>query len=76
MTRGWEWRMAGNPKFTSIKPDNPAKPNIQRDLCLRLDFQPLAGMFAQPLGSLSGPMRNKITKLLIVVVPRRAAGDG
>src|ERR1700694_4483032 len=32
--------------------------------------------FAQPLGSLSGHMRNIITKLLIVVVPRRTAGDG
>jgi hypothetical protein len=34
-------------------------------------------MFAQPLGSLSYQMRNIVTKLLIiVVVPRRAAGDG
>ena len=32
--------------------------------------------FAQPLGSLSGHMRNKITKLLILVVPRRTAGGG
>jgi len=41
-----------------------------------LDFQVLGSMFAQPLGSLSGNMRNKITKSLILVVPRRAAGDG
>jgi len=33
-------------------------------------------MFAQPLGSLSGNMRNIITKLLIVVVPWHAARDG
>jgi hypothetical protein len=32
-------------------------------------------MFAQPLGSLSRRMRKIITKL-IVVVPRRTAGDG
>jgi len=42
----------------------------------QLDFRDLGSMFAQPLGSLSGNMRNIITKLLIVVVPRRAAGDG
>ena len=41
-----------------------------------LTFEASGSMFAQPLGSLSGPMRNKITKLLIVVVPRRTAGDG
>jgi len=33
-------------------------------------------MVAQPLGSLASQMRNKITKLPIVVVPRRTAGDG
>src|SRR5216684_7569541 len=32
--------------------------------------------FAQSSRSPSGQMRNKITKLLIVVVPRRTAGDG
>jgi hypothetical protein len=42
----------------------------------KLDFRALGSMFAQPLGSLSGNMRNIITKSLIVVVPRRAAGDG
>ena len=31
---------------------------------------------AQPLGSPSYEMRNIITKILIVVVPRRTAGDG
>jgi len=36
----------------------------------------LGSMFAQPLGSPSGHMRNKITELLIIVVPRHAAGDG
>jgi len=33
-------------------------------------------MFAQPLGSQLGIMRNIITILLIAVVPRRTAGDG
>jgi hypothetical protein len=33
-------------------------------------------MFAQPLGSQIRVMRNIITILLIVVVPRRIAGDG
>jgi hypothetical protein len=32
--------------------------------------------FAQPLGSLGLYMRNIITKLLIVIVSRRTAGDG
>jgi hypothetical protein len=41
-----------------------------------LDFQGLAAITAQPLGSSGGYMRNIITKLLIVVVPRRTAGDG
>jgi hypothetical protein len=41
-----------------------------------LDFWGLAVKVAQPLGSLDGEMRNKITKLLIIVVPRRTAGDG
>jgi hypothetical protein len=68
--------MAGNPKFTLAERRKPAKLEIERDLCLWLDFQSSGSMFAQPLGSLSGQMRNKITKLLIVVVPRRTAGDG
>jgi len=33
-------------------------------------------MFAQPLGSSLAIMRNIIAILLIVVVPRRTAGDG
>jgi hypothetical protein len=32
--------------------------------------------FAQPLESPSGQMRNKITSILILVVPRRTAGAG
>ena len=55
---------------------NLAKLQIEGDLCPWLDFRALASMVAQPLGSSSGHMWNKITKLLIVVVPRRAAGDG
>ena len=46
----------------------------RRRLPLTFGVWPLC--FAQPLGSPSGHMRNKITKLLIVVVPRRTAGDG
>ena len=53
-----------------------AKLQIEFRTLLRLDFQVLGSMFAQPLGSPSGNMRNKITKSLILVVPRRAAGDG
>jgi hypothetical protein len=41
-----------------------------------LDIRAMAAMFAQPLGSLSRQMRNIITKLLLIVVPRRTAGDG
>jgi len=44
--------------------------------CLPLTFGGSPLWFAQPLGSPSGYMSNKITKLLIVVVPRRTAGDG
>src|SRR5712691_9901966 len=46
----------------------------ERRLPLTFGRSPL--WFAQPLGSPSGYMSNKITKLLIVVVPRRTAGDG
>src|SRR5262245_11262421 len=41
-----------------------------------LDIDTLLAMFAQPSGSMTRRMRNIITKLLIVVVPWRAAGDG
>ncbi len=65
------------PNFRSRRtPGTPLNcPNRARR-CLTLDFPGLAAMFAQPLGSPGGYMRNKITKLLIVVVPRRTAGDG
>jgi hypothetical protein len=43
---------------------------------LRLDIGAWLATVAQPLGSLLGIMRNIITALLIVVVPRRIAGDG
>jgi hypothetical protein len=43
---------------------------------LTLTFPAWPVWSAQPLGSLSRDMRNKITTLLIVVVPRRTAGDG
>ena len=41
-----------------------------------LTFQARSVCSAQPLGSLGRQMRNIITKLLIVVVPRRTAGGG
>ena len=56
---------------------NPA--NLVEIACscrLPLTFGGLDAMVAQPLGSPSRQMRNIITKLLIVVVPRRTAGDG
>jgi hypothetical protein len=42
----------------------------------RLTFPVWPLCSAQPLGSPSGEMSNKITKLLILVVPRRTAGAG
>jgi len=62
----------------SLSPNarNPAKLPKSRQATPSLDFPGAAAMFAQPLGSPSGYMRNKITKLLIIVVPRRTAGDG
>jgi hypothetical protein len=41
-----------------------------------LDIGTLAAMFAQPSGSFVRRLRNIITKLLIVVVAGRTAGDG
>jgi hypothetical protein len=55
---------------------NPAKLEILRVLPTSLDIWGVADITAKPLGSPGGHMRNKITKLLIVVVPRRTAGDG
>jgi hypothetical protein len=57
---------------------SPSQLHSQLSVILRwrLDFWPFGSMFAQPLGSLSRTMRNIITKILIVVVPRRIAGDG
>lgn len=46
----------------------------KRRLCLDIGAAP--AMVAQPLGSSLAVMRNIITILLIVVVPRRIAGDG
>jgi hypothetical protein len=68
--------MAGTSIFVSRNARNPARlPNrAERRLPLTFGGSPL--WFAQPLGSPSGYMSNKITKLLIVVVPRRTAGDG
>jgi hypothetical protein len=55
---------------------NLAKFSFQRETAPGLTFRAWAVCFAQPLGSPSADMRNKITNLLIVVVPRRTAGDG
>jgi hypothetical protein len=57
-------------------PPNPVNLTKSRFMSPSLDFWGRAAITAQPLGSLGGNMRNKITKLLIVVVPRRTAGDG
>jgi hypothetical protein len=54
----------------------PAKVDLNAIDHRRLDFQLLGGMVAQPLGSSNRRMRNIITKILIVVAPRRIAGDG
>ena len=58
---------------TAGTPLNCSKSRFERP---SLDFRGSGGITAQPLGSLSRQMRNIITKLLIVVVPRRTAGDG
>src|ERR1700730_18487473 len=54
----------------------PISLQIMRVVPTSLDIWGPADITAQPLGSSSRKMRNKITKLLIVVVPRRTAGDG
>ena len=73
-------RMAANLKFTQIysrrKSGTRLRSQLSASYRLALTFGVWQLCFAQPLGSLSRPMRNKITKLLIVVVPRRTAGDG
>ncbi|MGJ5206953.1 hypothetical protein [Bradyrhizobium sp. HKCCYLR20261] len=50
------------------------KSRQRASLCL--DIKVTMVMFAQPLGSQLAVMRNFIAILLIVVVPRRIAGDG
>ena len=73
LTRFWAWfpilplAEPGERRYT-------AKIARERPHCL--DIRALAAMFAQPLGSLSHSMRNIISKLLIIVVPRRTAGGG
>jgi hypothetical protein len=69
-------RMAETSKFTLAECLEPGySPEIAPNAA-SLDFWGRAAITAQPLGSPSGSMRNKITKLIIVVVPRRTAGDG
>src|SRR6267154_2785450 len=63
-------------KNTRRTPGTPLSCGNRAERGLPLTFRGSSLWFAQPLGSPSGQMRNKITKLLIVVVPRRTAGDG
>src|SRR5258707_12835126 len=63
-------------KNTRRTPGPPLSCGNRAERGLPLTFRGSSLWFAQPLGSPSGQMRNKITKLLIVVVPRRTAGDG
>jgi hypothetical protein len=69
-------RMAGTSKFTLAERPEPGYSPKVAEKAASLDFWGLMAITAQPLGSPSGSMRNKITKLIIVVVPRRTAGDG
>jgi hypothetical protein len=68
--------MAGTANLSSRIARKIANYKSSAEPAARLDFPVLDGMFAQPLGSPSADMRNKITKLLIVVVPRHTAGGG
>jgi hypothetical protein len=63
-------------KNTRRTPGTPLSYRNRAERGLPLTFRGPSLWFAQPLGSPSGQMRNIITKLLIVVVPRRTAGDG
>jgi len=55
---------------------NPANLAKSGQALPSLDFPGPGAMFRATFGKSSRQMRNKITKLLIVVVPRRTAGDG
>jgi hypothetical protein len=68
--------MAGTSKFTLAECPEPGYSPEIAGKAASLDFWGLMAITAQPLGSPSRNMRNKITKLIIVVVPRRTAGDG
>jgi hypothetical protein len=68
--------MAETSKFTLAECPEPGYSLETVGKAASLDFWDLMAITAQPLGSLSRTMRNKITKLIIVVVPRRTAGDG
>jgi hypothetical protein len=70
-THGWNGEIR-----TRRKPGTPLSSKNRAKWPPSLDFRGLAAINAQPLGSPSRQMRNIITKLLIVVVPRRTAGDG
>ena len=69
-------RMAGTRNLPSPNVRNPAKLRIERFVPPSLDFWSLEGMVRATFGKSEPTMRNIITKLLIVVVPRRTAGDG
>jgi hypothetical protein len=69
-------RIAETSKFTLAECPEPGYSSKSLEKAASLDFWGLMAITAQPLGSSSRNMRNKITKLIIVVVPRRTAGDG
>jgi hypothetical protein len=68
--------MAETSKFTLAECPEPGYSPKVAGKAASLDFWGLMAITAQPLGSPSRNMRNKITKLIIVVVPRHTAGDG
>jgi hypothetical protein len=63
------------PIYRSRGAENPAKVAVVRGLTA-LTLRVWRVWSAQPLGSLSGYMRNKITELLLVIVSWRTAGGG
>jgi len=57
-------------------PKTPLKSDFSASAAPPLDFPGFGSMFRETFGKYNIQMRNIITKLLIVVVPRRTAGDG
>jgi hypothetical protein len=63
-------------KHSPLAPNLAMMAKVASCAAFALTFRGRALWSAQPSGSLSANMRNIITKLLILVVPRRTAGDG